>query len=194
MGLDMYLYRKQYVKNWDYMEPEERHTVTLQRGEGETLTVTDAAYVVEEVAYWRKANAIHAWFVNNCQGGVDDCRDAYVSIEHLEELREKVDIVLNAVEYETRRIKTGTTYNRNDEGDLVPEDIFEDMKVLTPAARAVAEEHLPTQAGFFFGGTEYTEWYIQDLEYTKEVLDRLIKKDEDHVTGRWYEYEYSSSW
>lgn len=28
----------------------------------------------QEVAYWRKANAVHRWFVNNVQGGVDDCK------------------------------------------------------------------------------------------------------------------------
>jgi len=27
-----------------------------------------------EVAYWRKFNALHAWFVNNLQDGIDDCQ------------------------------------------------------------------------------------------------------------------------
>lgn len=27
----------------------------------------------EEVGYWRKANAIHKWFVENVQDGIDDC-------------------------------------------------------------------------------------------------------------------------
>ena len=27
----------------------------------------------EEVGYWRKANAIHGWFVRNVQNGKDDC-------------------------------------------------------------------------------------------------------------------------
>jgi hypothetical protein len=26
-----------------------------------------------EVAYWRKFNALHAWFVKNCQNGIDNC-------------------------------------------------------------------------------------------------------------------------
>lgn len=29
--------------------------------------------IKEEVAYWRKANAIHQWFVDNVQDGEDDC-------------------------------------------------------------------------------------------------------------------------
>lgn len=27
----------------------------------------------KEIAYWRKANAIHRWFVDNVQNGTDDC-------------------------------------------------------------------------------------------------------------------------
>jgi hypothetical protein len=39
-----------------------------------------------EGMYWRKANAIHAWFVENVQAGVDDCKEYYVEREQLEEL------------------------------------------------------------------------------------------------------------
>ncbi len=38
------------------------------------------------VAYWRKANAVHNWFVTNVQGGVDECQKSYVSREQIEEL------------------------------------------------------------------------------------------------------------
>ena len=38
------------------------------------------------VGYWRKANQIHKWFVDNCQKGVDECQKAYVSREKLETL------------------------------------------------------------------------------------------------------------
>ena len=30
--------------------------------------------IMTQVGYWRKANAIHGWFVDNVQGGIDDCR------------------------------------------------------------------------------------------------------------------------
>ena len=38
-------------------------------------------------AYWRKANAIHGWFVQNVQNGNDDCGTYYVSREQLLELQ-----------------------------------------------------------------------------------------------------------
>jgi hypothetical protein len=31
-----------------------------------------------EVAYWRKFNALHAWFVKNCQDGIDNCEPSRI--------------------------------------------------------------------------------------------------------------------
>lgn len=38
------------------------------------------------VAYWRKANQIHNWFVTNVQDGEDNCGEYYVSQDNLREL------------------------------------------------------------------------------------------------------------
>lgn len=32
MGLDMYLHKKTYVKNWDHIKPENRHVITVTKG------------------------------------------------------------------------------------------------------------------------------------------------------------------
>ena len=48
-----------------------------------------------QLACWRKANAIHGWFVKNVQEGKDDCEDYYVSLEQLRELKETCEKVLN---------------------------------------------------------------------------------------------------
>lgn len=109
------------------------------------------------VGYWRKANAIHAWFVSNVQGGEDECRTHPVSREELKKLRESCLRVLAGFKDETH-------------------------------GRAVAEEHLPTQEGFFFGVTEYSEWYVQDLEDTVRQIDRVLKLPDD------WSFEYQSSW
>ena len=47
-----------------------------------------------EVAYWRKANAIHKWFVDNVQEGKDDCGQYLVSRDDLVKLREACTQVL----------------------------------------------------------------------------------------------------
>ena len=50
-----------------------------------------------EIGYWRKANAIHKWFVDNVQGGNDNCGSYYVSLEQLKELH---DLCLKALKDE----------------------------------------------------------------------------------------------
>lgn len=48
-----------------------------------------------KVGYWRKANAIHAWFVKNCQNGVDNCKSHDVSKEKLIALKTACITVLS---------------------------------------------------------------------------------------------------
>jgi hypothetical protein len=49
---------------------------------------------VDEVAYWRKANAIHGWFIRNA--GVDDnCTAIQVSMSDLYTLRDDIQKVLD---------------------------------------------------------------------------------------------------
>lgn len=60
------------------------------------LQVEDDTLVVSvNAGYWGKANAIHGWFVDNVQGGVDDCNLYPVDIEQLAELRERCIKVLD---------------------------------------------------------------------------------------------------
>ena len=49
----------------------------------------------------------------------------------------------------------------------------------------LAEELLPPRSGFFFGSTEYDEWYFEGLENTIKQLEGI----DPHA-----EYEYQSSW
>jgi hypothetical protein len=98
MGLDMNLFKKTYVKNWSFMDKPELHEVTVKKA-GKVRKDIDKkkiSSIVEEVAYWRKANQIHRWFVENVQEGVDDCREYYVSFEQLEKLVTICETVLAA--------------------------------------------------------------------------------------------------
>lgn len=91
MGLDMYLKATKYVSGYDFGNNETKAYTRLLKFAG--LTKKDlasesvlSATLSVHVAYWRKANEIHTWFVKNCQDGVDDCRPSYVSREQLVEL------------------------------------------------------------------------------------------------------------
>lgn len=54
--------------------------------------------------------------------------------------------------------------------------------------RSKADQLLPTMSGFFFGGTDYDEFYFQDLEYTIKIIDNCLSLPES------WEFEYQSSW
>lgn len=51
-----------------------------------------------EVAYWRKSNAIHGWFVDNLMNGIDEYQKVYVSKENIFELLNIATTTL--IEYE----------------------------------------------------------------------------------------------
>lgn len=58
--------------------------------------------------------------------------------------------------------------------------------------RDQAENVLPTQTGFFFGGTEYNERYFQELEITIKILDRAL--DPANAISKYDGFYYESSW
>ncbi len=67
MGLDMYLNAKRYL--W-HSEDNLAEQIAENFPELADARVKE---ITAEVMYWRKSNAIHKWFVDNVQGGVDDC-------------------------------------------------------------------------------------------------------------------------
>ena len=138
----------------------------------------------EGVGYWRKANQIHNWFVENVQNGVDDCGCYEVTKEQLEELLKTCRIVKASSEMTDGQIWTGTTYHP----DGTTEVHMDPGKVVVDTT--IAEKLLPTTSGFFFGGTDYDEWYMRDIDDTINILsDVLATTDFDHQV-----VAYQSSW
>lgn len=96
MGLDMYLYREQYVSGWGHGgQSTDFYDSILEHTGLPRCDASPHATVRVTVAYWRKANAIHGWFVRELAGGVDECQDIYVPLEKLRELRDKCKAVQN---------------------------------------------------------------------------------------------------
>lgn len=91
MGLDMYLKASKYIGNWQHNTIQERaQFAAVMAGCGlEPGDATEGSPHVTPsvcVAYWRKANAIHAWFVKEIQNGNDECLEHGVPREKLTEL------------------------------------------------------------------------------------------------------------
>lgn len=162
MGLDMCLFRAKKTSNGGF----------------------SYNYDTDEVGYWRKANAIHKWFVDNVQNGEDDCGDYSVSKELLEKLLNDCYTVLGQSELVEKEVIQVVGYNEH--GEEVEKPVKRNVIKDTSAAEAT----LPAQSGFFFGDTSYDEWYISKLEYTIEtILDVLKNTDFDTEV-----IVYSSSW
>jgi hypothetical protein len=52
----------------------------------------------------------------------------------------------------------------------------------------LAEKLLPTASGFFFGGTEYDQWYFNDIEETIKIIDNAL------LMPKQWDFNYRSSW
>lgn len=92
MGLDMYFTARQFLSEFDDADKEMKTNVSaLSKGIASEWDVEEVTY---EVGYWRKANAIHNWFVQNVQDGEDDCKSYHVSHDSILELYNTVIEVL----------------------------------------------------------------------------------------------------
>jgi hypothetical protein len=90
MGLDMYLNAKRFL--W---HSESDLATNIKNNFPDLPEHMQVQEVTVKAMYWRKANAIHKWFVDNVQEGVDDHREFEVSLEQLEELLEVIEEVLD---------------------------------------------------------------------------------------------------
>lgn len=141
--------------------------------------------IFEDVGYWRKANAIHAWFVDNVQEGKDDCEPHEVSKEQLMKLYLICKTIVTESTLAPDKVINGQRFN-NETGEW--ENIYEDGYIITNPE--LAAKLLPTQSGFFFGGTDYDEYYMEDVKYTFELLPKIISEtDFDKQV-----ISYRSSW
>ena len=143
-------FTKEQVIDLVYNNDLARFTAGLERfSTGPTLQDYDKMDSIG-VAYWRKANHIHAWLIKNGTERIEDYF-CHISIDKLKELKN------------------------------VCENVLDD--------HSLAHTVLPTQAGFFFGGTNYDEWYYEDLKETIRILETIIDAHTDE-----YRYVYVASY
>lgn len=86
MGLDMYLCKKTYI-GAKYEHRKVTGEINISSGEHKAnIDFKKVTEISEIVGYWRKANHIHKWFVDNVQEGVDNCEEYYVDKDQLQKL------------------------------------------------------------------------------------------------------------
>ena len=153
MGLDQYMFTNSKNLAKKMVEFDKKHHEWLLDECGHSKSGL--------IGYWRKDNAIHKFFIDNVQNGVDDQRTSLVQWSMICELRDACVKVLETVKYD-------------DDGKPVSIDAD------------VAEEILPTQEGFFFGTYGYDERYIYGLEYTRDLINEIEKYITVGEYGRTY--------
>ena len=140
-----------------------------------------------EIAYWRKANQVHKWFVDNVQNGVDDCGYYEVTIEKLQELVDICREILREVKLIDGKVLLRDYYT-NESGKTEHIKEYGIGKVIDKPE--ICKELLPTQDGFFFGDTNYNEYYYEDIEHTRNRVQAII----DLLEWELYDVYYTSSW
>lgn len=143
MGLDMYLRKKTYVVNWGNSKPEDRIEIKLS-GNTRGIDPSKITYIAEEVGYWRKANAIHSWIVNNCADGEDICQEIYMPQIKLRELHKLCCHVLgskndpNAEQIALEHLPpaSGFFFGSTEVGEWYWEDIKHTINVISEALKA----------------------------------------------------------
>lgn len=139
--------------------------------------------IFTEIAYWRKANEIHNYFVEYVQHGVDDCGTYDVSKKQLEDLLYKCKEVERIAVLEKSKVVNGYTFEN---GKEIP--MYEDGEVIANAEEVAAI--LPTQGGFFFGSTDYDKYYMEDIKYTIDILEKILEETDFDTEA----VCYHSSW
>jgi len=131
MGLDMYLNAKRYMsKYFDEGDEAKMKLIAemfpeLANRQGRFGDASPVKEVSIEAGYWRKANAVHDWFVRNVQDGEDDCGNYHVSRNKLLKLKELCKQVLEDRERASELLPTtggfffgSTDYDQHYFGDL----------------------------------------------------------------------------
>lgn len=116
----------------------------------------------EELAYFRKVNFMQKFFEDKYE--IPDAESVPITKEDLQELADLCERVMDKFE----------------EWDGAKEALDSDDYIEPPKhIQGYAEELLPTCAGFFFGSTDYDNWYFKDVKDTLNTVREIIQEVED---------------
>jgi hypothetical protein len=107
MGLDMWLYAEKYVSEKSFapsndpttpfvsvVNPRYAELITdFPEGADEAAEYKNATVRIK-IGDWRKVNQVHGFFIKECNEGVDNCKDVWVSPDKLRTLRATIEFLL----------------------------------------------------------------------------------------------------
>ena len=207
MGLDMYFYKIKKVKNktmQDLIVIQDKINYGDNENERKKLIKLYNDYLIKqnyewtkkdyynfdtEIGYFRKANAIHKYIVDNFNDGVDNCEPIILDKEKLKELQKITKELIYKCKLKNGKWVNGYTYQKNGNGELEKVYNYEKGYILDKKSQELASKLLPTCDGFFFGSTDYDQWYFNDLLELYVLLKEINKIDTND-----YDIYYLASW
>ena len=172
-------------KSIDFDFPKNNHFVY----KASKVKKSDYYEDIYELAYWRKFNALHKWFVDNVQDGNDDCGDYRLTKAKLEEILEILDDLADNI-----ILKNGTVIN----GYIIKRSkIFKKYRQIPNKEKGkviknwkYCRDKLPTYNGTMFGSLDYNEYYYNNVVSARDRIREILQRcDVDNE-----EIYYSSSW
>lgn len=146
MGLDMYLNKHYFVSNdTDAVDNVLRDTKVGN------LPIKE---IVCEAMYWRKANWIHQWFVDEVQEGNDDCRQYSVSIEQLKLLYKEICEVIRTQDSSLLPPQAGFFFGSTE----VDEHYWEYMEYTKETLKQLIEDHSKENPRIYSWFTYQSSW------------------------------------
>lgn len=204
MGLDVYFYK---VKNYDGRNDwSEVHEFMEDQNREEVKKVYDG--VIKSLSRAKDYDKAYARVIKRLANmfsfpeydlkplGVEydyqTGKYSYTPVDLSTLLKEEDRIIKNAYRKEDayfRKVNFIYAYFQNklvEEEAWVTREDLEDLidkceKIL--ADHSLAEELLPTQSGFFFGSTDYDDWYFSDVKSCLKQMTKLLKelKDDEQI-------------
>ena len=120
----------------------------------------------ERIMYWREANAIHKFIIDNCANGIDDGTPIQITIDVLKNLFARCETILGS--------------------SILKSYIADDGSLTDPLAASLL---LPLDDGFVFA-SDYDKRYVDTLKETVKVLKPIVEHPELYTDPIIYE----SSW
>lgn len=139
----------------------------------------------DEAGYWRKASAIHGWFVREVQGGEDDCEEYIVTIDKLLELQKLCEEIVDKALLKHGKVVNGQTLK---DGEWV--NMYCDGLVVVNAEEI--RSILPPVDGFFFGLNQIDGWFVEEMQHTIKVIDKCKEWCEEENED--IQFKYRASW
>ena len=153
MGLDMYLYREQYVSGYKFNDESDTraYDLILEAIGLDRFDTSPHATVSICVAYWRKANAIHKWFCD-LDGGRDECQRIPVNVEQLRQLRYLCDSVLlqPAIAQDVLPPQSGFFFGSNEIDEWYMDDMKHTITQIDNALKDIPIDASPWDYSFIY--------------------------------------------